>query len=183
PAHELARDAVRFIRHHAAHHDLVAALGRPVEDRVARRVGALAYGAQIRNRENPDSHFLMRCGTNGILTTSAATFLPRTSISIFVPGFARSAGKYVVPIAACAVGVTVPLRTISTCVPSRNTGYPWRATVFGSLILNPTSRRFTPSSFCFFSLSSPVNGAPLSSFTMNASPASYGVVVSSMSLP
>src|SRR5882762_3442245 len=94
PPHELSRDAVRLIRHHAAHHHLVAVFRRPVEDRVARCVGALAYCAQIRNRENSDSHFLVRCGTNGILTTSAATLLPRTSISILVPGFARSAGRY-----------------------------------------------------------------------------------------
>src|SRR6267378_1746056 len=93
PAHELARDAVRLIRHHAAHHHLVAVFRRPIQDRLARPVGALAYCAQIRNRENPDSHFLVLCGTKGILTTSAATFLLRTSISILVPVLARSAGR------------------------------------------------------------------------------------------
>src|SRR5688572_11306597 len=47
PARELARDPVGLVGHDTAHHDLVAPLGGPVEDGVARRVGALAYGSEI----------------------------------------------------------------------------------------------------------------------------------------
>src|SRR6266566_2182744 len=81
------------------------------------------------------------------------------------------------------VGVTVPLRTTSTCPSFTYTPWPCRATTFGSVTLKPTSRRFTPASFCRFNAASPVKSAPFSSFTIQPSPASYGVTAASMSLP
>src|SRR6266576_2649711 len=47
PARQLARNAIGLVGHNAAHHDLVAALARPGENRVAGRVGTLADNAQI----------------------------------------------------------------------------------------------------------------------------------------
>ena len=100
-----------------------------------------------------------------------------------VPGFACSTGRYASPTALFAVGVTVPLRTTSTRWPSRYTSCPGRATTRGSSTRNPASRRLTPASFCCFRAARPTKSAPLSSFTIQPSPASYGVTVSSMSLP
>src|SRR5437667_2454189 len=54
PARELPRDPVRLVRHHAPHHDVVAAPGGPVEDGVARGVGPLAHGTKVADRENAD---------------------------------------------------------------------------------------------------------------------------------
>ena len=48
--------------------------------------------------------------------------------------------------------------------------------------VNPTSLRVTPSAFCLTSTSRPVK-SPLGSFTIQPRFASYGVTVSSMSLP
>src|SRR3989475_1531716 len=109
PARGLPRRRVRLVRHHAAHHDVGAAPGGPVGDRVARGVGALAHGAQVADRENADAdpiraHYrplppstalyrLVLCGTNGSFTTFAATRLPRTSISNGVPGCASCRGR------------------------------------------------------------------------------------------
>src|SRR3989454_521223 len=126
PARELPRDPVRLVRHHAPHHDVVAAPGGPVEDGVARGVGPLAHGPQVADRENADPdpvpahcrpfaasyrplppstafyrllppstafYRLLLCGTNGSFTTSAATRLPRTSISKRAPGCASCRGR------------------------------------------------------------------------------------------
>src|SRR5579859_3139152 len=130
PACELARDAVRFVGDDAPHDDFVATGSGPGDDGITGSVHTLSERTEIRDRQDPDTqfhafgvvHFFVRCGTKGIFITSAATFLPRMSISNFTPGLVLSFGKYVVPIAALTVGVTVPLRTMSTCRPSRNTG-------------------------------------------------------------
>src|SRR5437773_2529333 len=130
PARQLPSDPIGLIGHHAPHHHLVTALPRPRDNRVPRGVGPLPHGAQIGHRQYPDTHSLtayppirlVLCGTNGSCTTSAPARLPRTSISNAVPGLACAAGRYVVPIAAFTVGVTVPLRTTPIPAPSRNTG-------------------------------------------------------------
>src|SRR5690349_18017216 len=194
PAAELPGDPIRLIRDHTSHRDFVAALPGPRQNRVTRSVGPLSHGPQVAYRQYPDPHpcrlaalavryHLVLCGTNGNLTTSAPARFPRTSIVNWVPGLVRETGRYVMPIALFTLGVTVPLRTASTRVPSTYTSYPCRATTLGSVTLKPTSRRVVPSSLCRFNAGSPVKSAPFSSFTIQPRPASYGVTVSSMSLP
>src|SRR5438874_8665635 len=130
PARELAGNAIGLVGHHASYDHLVPVISGPRDDRVTGRVGALAQRTKVTDGQNPDPHqpppfstvyFFVLLGTNGSATTSAAARLPRTSIANPAPGLAWATGRYVIPMAQLTVGVTVPERTTSTCVPSRYT--------------------------------------------------------------
>jgi len=86
------------------------------------KAARLARRARPARSADPDRQLIAE------VDTTAGRILPRTSISNFVPGLACATGKYVVPMEAFTVGVTVPLRTTSALRPSRNTSITARAT-------------------------------------------------------
>src|SRR5690348_2547893 len=121
---------------------------------------------------------LLPSRTNGYFTARKGSSRPRMSTR----RFSRApAGTRANPIALPSVGEKMPDRISPSPLPV-TTRWPWRNTPLSS-ITTPTNSRGTPSAFCFSSAARPMKSRPSSSDTVQARPASHGVMFSSMSWP
>src|SRR6185437_3365695 len=116
--------------------------------------------------------------TNGYFTVRSGSSRPRMSAR---RSSRAPAGTRANAMALPSVGEKMPERISPSPLPV-TTRWPCRSTPLSS-ITTPISSRGTPSDFCFPSAVRPIKSRPSSSDTVQARPASHGVVSSSMSWP